>query len=274
MRLKQSILLLTLCLCSHASIAGSQTDSKQLSQARQIWEQAIVAKGGRERLESVRSIFISQRSKYWHGLKKYEVFTEELTVFPGKSWLWTDYRPDVFGLTVEMYNFERSVKCFSNADVPPPQPHAISGYETVVSHTYGLLGYLMETKWLKPKVIGVDEATFERRNVDVVHTMLKDEVEGFLSEDLYIDFSIDRQTHLPVEISYSRMKYGEKGSWNETILSGYVDLNGIEVPLKETIDGVTDRIRVQLNVEYDEELFSKPPSIAAGPEAWRVKKSR
>jgi len=180
----------------------------------------------------------------------------------------------VFGLTVEMYNFDRGIKYFSNADVPPPQPHAISGYETVVSHTYGLLGYLMETKWLKPKVMGLDEATLGKRKVDVVHTLLKDDVEGFLSEDLYIDFSIDRKTHLAVRVRYSRMKFGEKGSWNEITVSGYVDVNGIKVPLDETIEGVTGRISVQLNVNYDEGLFSKPPSIAAGPEAWRVKKSR
>jgi hypothetical protein len=274
MRLKQSILLLTLCLCSHASVAGSQTDSKRLSLAQQVWEQAIVAKGGRERLESVRSIFISQRSKYWHGLKRYEVFSEELTVFPGKSWSWTDYRPDVFGLTVEMYNFDRGIKYFSNADVPPPQPHAISGYETVVSHTYGLLGYLMETKWLKPKVIGLDEATFERRKVDVVHTMLKDDVEGFLPEDVYVDFSIDRKMHLPVRVSYSRMKFGEKASWTEIGFPEYIDLYGLKMPTTTEIDGVKDKVIVELNVNYDEELFAKPPSIAAGPEAWRVKKSQ
>jgi hypothetical protein len=130
----------------------------------------------------------------------------------------------------------------------------------------------METKWLKPKVMGLDEATLGKRKLDVVHTLLKDDVEGFLPEDLYIDFWIDRETHLPVKVSYSRMKYGEKGSWNEITLSGYVDVNGIKVPLNETIEGVTDRISVQLNVDYDQELFSKPPSIAAGPEAWRVKK--
>ena len=192
-----------------------QTNIKQLSRAEQVWEQAIVAKGGRKRLESVRSIFISQRSNYWHGLKKYEVFTEELAVFPGKSWSWTDYRPDVFGLTVEMYNFDTGIKYISNADVPPPQPHAISGYETTLSQTYGLLGYLMETKWLKPKVIGLDEGTFEKRKVDLVFTMLKDDVEGFFSEDLYIDVLINRTPHLPVWVSSSRTSRGEKGSWSE-----------------------------------------------------------
>src|SRR5688572_13443450 len=96
--------LLLICLCSPSSFAIPQSDNQQLSRARRVWEDAIVAKGGRERLESVRSIFISSRSKYWHGLKRYEIFTQELNVFPGQIWLWQDYRPDVFGLTVELYN--------------------------------------------------------------------------------------------------------------------------------------------------------------------------
>lgn len=91
-----------------------------------------------------------------------------------------------------------------------------------------------------------------------------------MPQDLYIDFSLDRETHLPVKVSYSRMKSGEEGSWTEITLSEYVDVNGIKVPSKTD----TDRIVVRLNVDYDEELFSKPPSIAAGPEAWRVRKSK
>jgi hypothetical protein len=31
---------------------------------------------------------------------------------------------------------------------------------------------------------------------------------------------------------------------------------------------------VMLNVEYNEELFSKPPLIAAGPDAWKAKAAR
>jgi hypothetical protein len=274
MRLKRGILLLTLSLCSHASLASLQADNRELSRAQQIWERAIVAKGGRERLESVRSILISQRSKYWHGLKKFEVFTVELNVFPGKSWLWDDYRPDVFGLTVEVYNFDTGIKYLSNSEVPPPQLQAIRADETVLSNTYGLLGYLMETKWLKPQVIGLDEAAIGRRKVDVVHTRLKDDVEGYLPEDLYIDFSIDRETHLPAKVSYSRMKIGEKGPWTEVTLSEYVDVNGIKVPSKISIEGETNRVVVQLNVDYDEGIFSNPPSIADGPGAWRAKKSR
>jgi hypothetical protein len=55
---KLSLLSLIL-LCSIAPVAASQTDSQQLSRAQEIWEEAIRAKGGREKLEAVRNIFIS-----------------------------------------------------------------------------------------------------------------------------------------------------------------------------------------------------------------------
>ena len=102
---KLSLLSLIL-LCSIVPVAASQTDSQQLSRAQEIWEEAIRAKGGREKLEAVRNIFISSRSKYWHGLKRHEVFTQSLHVFPGKMWLWQDYGSDVFGLNVYVYNFD------------------------------------------------------------------------------------------------------------------------------------------------------------------------
>jgi len=43
------------------------------------------------------------------------------------------------------------------------------------------------------------------------------------------------------------------------------------VPSRTEIDGVRDSVVVQLNVSYKEELFSGPPSIAAGPEGWKAK---
>jgi len=264
----KTCLLLLVYLFSIAPLAKArQTDNQQLSRAQEIWEDAILAKGGRQKLESVRNIFISSRSKYWHGLKRYEVLVQELTVFPGKIWLWQDYRPDVFGLTVELYDFDKGIKYFTNSDIPPPQPNVMAPYETSLSHTYGLLGYLMETKWLKPKVTGFKETTLRGRKVDVVHTFLNDSVEGLAPEDFYIDFWLDRETHLPLRVSYTRMQLGQKSSPTNIIFSKYVDVNGIKIPSENDASG---KVVVQLSVDYNEKLFSKPPSIASGPDAWKA----
>ena len=267
---KLSLLSLIL-LCSIVPVAASQTGSQQLSRAQEIWEEAIRAKGGREKLEAVRNIFISSRSKYWHGLKRHEVFTQSLHVFPGKMWLWQDYGSDVFGLNVYVYNFDNGIKYVTNTDIPPPRPRAIEQNETALSRTYGLFGYLMETKWLKPTITGVSEKTHRRKKVDVVHTFLADDVVGLVTKYYYIDFWIDRTTRLPVTVSYSQTHSGRRGPSLDVSFSSYVEVNGVKVPSKDSISG---EHLVMLNVEYNEELFSNAPTIAAGPDAWKAKAAR
>ena len=56
-------------------------------------------------------------------------------------------------------------------------------------------------------------------------------------------------------------------------LSDYVEIGGIKVP--QTVrykDGTQDKKSYQFNVEYKEDIFTKPPHIDAGPEAWKVKR--
>jgi len=142
--------------------------------------------------------------------------------------------------------------------------------ETVLFQTYGALGYLMETKWLKPKVVGLNESSLRKRKVEVVHTVLTDHVEGFAPENIYIDFWIDRKTHLPLKVTYTLTTLGQRGSPTDIGFPEYVDMNGIKVPSKTEIDGVRNSVVVELNVSYDEKLFSRPPSIAAGPDAWKT----
>jgi len=82
---------------------------QQQEEAVRVWERPIAAKGGRERLHSVRNVVISSHGEYASRLfKKNRVRREELLVLPNKYWFSDDYRPDVFGLTVSMYNYDRN----------------------------------------------------------------------------------------------------------------------------------------------------------------------
>lgn len=272
MKLHLKILLSIFFTLVFVGLSGGLGSARlQASRAQQIWEQAIAAKGGREHLHAVRNIVISSRGQYRHGLKIYQVHTEAFFVFPNKIWTWNDYRPDVFGLTVEMYNFDTGVRYFSNSDNPPPQSHVIPSYETNLSNTYGLLGYLLETKWLKPKILGTSAERIEGRTIDVVHTMLQDNVSGFLPEDRYIDFAFARTTHLPVRVSYYHVRGGERVLDLTEYLSDYTEVNGIKFPQQRKVEGSIDRIKIQINVEYNEDIFNKPPLVQAGAEAWKVR---
>ena len=49
---------------------------------------------------------------------------------------------------------------------------------------------------------GKRELAHGRVKLDVMHTRLKDDVDGILPKDEYIDFSIERETYLPVKATF------------------------------------------------------------------------
>lgn len=258
------------------AVTSIERQQSTRQEAQRIWEQAVAAKGGRERLYAVQNLVISTVGNYTTGSGKTNtVRTEAFFVFPNKIWRWMDYRPDVLGLTVEMYNFDSGVNYIITSDNTPPTPQAIRPSETSKSHTRGLLSYLLETKWLKPELVSARTGRIGRCTVDVVRTTLRDEVEGFASENRYIDFAFDRETHLPIRVSYYHKRGDQEVLDVAENLSDYTEVNGIKVPQKGEVDGSLEKINIQINVPYNEDLFATPPSIASGPGAWRPKvKSR
>jgi len=84
-----------------------------------------------------------------------------------------------------------------------------------------------------------------------------------------VDFAFDRKTHLPIKVSYySTVK--NKTYVTAIDLADYVEVGGIKLP--QTLrydDGTQDKKSYQLNVEYKEEIFTKPTHIEAEPEAWK-----
>jgi hypothetical protein len=245
---------------------GIERQEDRQQEAQRIWEQAIVAKGGRERLDAVQNLVISTIGNYTAGSGKANtVRTEALFVLPNKVWIWSDYRSDVFGLTVEMLNFDSNTRYFINSDNPTPRPLAIPSNEKSEARIHGILSYLLETKWLKPVLIRVSTARIGRRSVDVVQTTVGDK---------RVDFALDRETHLPMRVSYYHTRGGESVLDVAEDLSDYTETSGIKVPQSRRVGDSLDKVRIQINVAYNQDIFSKPPSIAAGPAAWRPKINR
>src|SRR4051812_47867497 len=84
----------------------SKADEESKQNAQALWEQAVAAKGGRERLHDVNSlvIFYQQTVRNVLGTVVHRGLVERLYVFPDKSWSWDDGLPPPFHLTVSMYN--------------------------------------------------------------------------------------------------------------------------------------------------------------------------
>ena len=249
----------------HAKVMESPETANQREEAVRLWELAIAAKGGRERLHAVRSMVISARGEYQSRLfKKNQVRREELLVFPHKYWFWDDYRPDVFGLRVSMYNYDSNMKYVISESEPYSGPEPIAKGQTNKALRNDQLSFLLETQWLKPTVVKASTGRIGPRLVDIVQTVVEGE---------RVDFAFDPKTHLPVKVSYYDIVNG-KTYINEQSFSDYTKVSGIQLPQMIVYgDGSKYKARFQLNVEYDEKIFDNPPPIEAGPEAWRAKRA-
>jgi len=224
------------------------------AEAQRLWELAIAAKGGRERLYAVRNMIISTNGSKYHSV--------ELHVFPNKFWRWTG-EPEPFGQSANMYNLEQRVAYTSDSGRP--------GAAAVKLHESNLGGghielvdaqllYLMETRWVKPTLVGVSSGEVDGHRADVVRTRF---------EGRTVDFYLDRGTHLPLKVALVDESNGKEYMY-ET-LSDYATIDGIKLPLKVDTRGSGNLPNTyQLNVEYDEQLFERPPSALSGPDAWRL----
>jgi hypothetical protein len=266
--MKNAAVVLILILSLSRAIAAQVNNSER--NAARIWEEAIAAKGGRERLYAVRNLVVTSSGSYKalrftihpgrkvksKSLKSSGLYREELFVFPLKYWSWEDYRPAVFGLWIHVYDYSRKIKYVITDGEPT---HPVEPIEEKEMKARGLifvqLMYLLESNWVRPRPVSVRS----ERTVDV----LQIEVDG-----QQYDFAIDRKTKLVTSLtSYSE----DKGKTYENVVkfSDYNDVNGIMMPLTvEMDDGHKERSDIAINADYDENIFNRAPSIDAGSHAW------
>src|ERR1051325_6883541 len=96
-----------------SSVAGEAQESQGDLQAKQLWEQAIAAKGGRAQLYRVNSLVMSYQEtvRNFTGIVVHRGLVERLYVFPNKVWGWDDGLPPPFHLSVGWLNVERNLHC-------------------------------------------------------------------------------------------------------------------------------------------------------------------
>ena len=249
---------------SVVAYADQQTDDTQRVEAERLWEAMIAAKGGRERLQAVTNVQMSEHEKYWHLLRHLEINYEGLFVFPNKAWVWDDQRGTVFGMSVRLHNFETNthlsyVDSGHGARVTPiinPSQHNLVRLQL---HLFG------GTRWVRPVPQRARLGKLDNREVDIVEVR----VDELPADERKVEFWLDRASHLPIQVVYYKStKAGHEWS-GDVPLSRYVEVNGIKIP------GQIGRVRAkyQLNVDYDPRLFEQPPSISAGLDAWKNERS-
>jgi hypothetical protein len=230
--------------------------------AQDLWEKAIAAKGGRERLHSVNSLL------FMRGTPPY---LTKLFVFPDRFWSWDDNRPSPIGPAVEMYNLADGTGYIAYDEFPKGAPaRRLSNFagHAKAAIREGTLLYLMESRWLKPRPLRAEESELDGKSVDVVYA----EADGRI-----VAFTLDKQNHLPIAVTtYSRPKEREllsEGMRPEGFcihLSDYKLVGGIAMPTSAKYGpGGWGSESIEINVQYDERVFKQPPSIGRGALAWK-----
>ncbi len=247
---------------------SSLHDNRQ--EAERLWELAITAKGGRERLYAVNNLQISIREKVWYKFRRVPYIEEDLYVFPNKFWEWNDQKTTIFGFSLEMYNQDRAINLWytdHGKGAHMGRPFDLVHGKAALIRLYDVqLRYFMETKWVKPIPISVHKAKLGRNSVDIVQTIVKGYPTKDGNDEERIAFALDQKTHLPLKVIYYTVTFGKKYSGGIP-LSDYVDVAGIQMPSK-----VYDlRSIYQINVDYDEQILVRDPNVEAGIKQWSKK---
>ena len=236
--------------------AGNVYD-QDAARARELWQKAITAKGGREQLYKVKTlrIWYNETTRNFLGIPVHRGFVNRLYVLPNKVWAWDDGLPPPFHLSVAWLDIDQDKRCtlYQGAakSVCGPARQGTSMQEGLTQAQYL---YLMESQWVKPQPIGASTRSVGGSKLDVVRTTF---------ENKTIDYFLDRKTHLPV-----RVDVFYNGSPHSTLaveFSNYLMVDGINLPTKQK----STSINFEINTAYNATLFDRPPSIAAGPDAWK-----
>ena len=259
-------LLLSFMLGGFPLALGSGTtmsvDASSQADAEELWEKAIAAKGGRERLHAIRSVLITKDFKYWvTPFKRARNLHVTLVVLPDKSWSWDDYRPGKLGLRVKMINPERNYNWLTYPNDPKSPRRLTHTIEPNLPFFH--LREMIESPWLQ---IVPFKATSQRIKSKTFHVV-------YVRAGAWVaKYYLDTKTFLLARIEFVTLSDMEK-TWGTYQFFDYVEVDGIQVPSKYRVGDSAKIPRVyQFNVEYDPGIFERPPTVEAGPDAWRVKR--
>ena len=242
-------------ICAQTPMPAVERETR----AKELWELAIAAKGGREKLRDATSLLVTYGK------------THTLGVFPSWFWEWEDSRPSPLGLSVQVYNLASNRGYYLGGRMKKGAPRTGTQYARERLFQLQLM-FLMETNWVNPIPYDYAEEVFDGETVDVVYAQV---------EQWKVSYLLDKRTHLPLafrhHVKVDRMKLPtghviqEHEAARPIAFAQYVNVDGIQVPSKVCYDSKTPWIGhlFLFNVDYDPRVFERPPSREDGPDAWR-----
>jgi hypothetical protein len=260
------------------TLSGQENSELNRQRAVALWEEAIRAKGGHDRLQSIQNLLISStiEVRTQRGFKLTD--TERLYVMPMKAWIYT-FTPDLdVSLDATVMDIERNFCAVTFApasnDVPPLS--ACIPSTPVKFLIQDPVIYLMETKWAQPVPLGVRVEGKGKKQIDVIETKVG---------PLKVDFYLDRKTRLPFRLVTDWFggitQATLRGGLVTISLEDYFDIDGIlmprrvtrelegNVPVGEVFRRDTERADYKFNVTYNPKIFESAASKKMKRHDWK-----
>lgn len=262
-----------------ASVGVSSTAGQhQRADAEALWSQAVAAKGGRAKLETVRNLVVTWTAKPARPARpevssRARIIGQRLYVFPGRFWEFTDARPSILGVSQRIYDLERA-----DGWGPVASPIRGQGFDDGFRYHMleGQLLYLLETAFMKPVPTGARSDTLDRAAVDVVEVTVPPTMPFGYPSEVRAEYYLDRETHLPLRLVLhytvrhdpaSRLPPRDYAIEVRYRIGQYIDVDGLQMPTVAVLEGPDYTTSYRINVDYDERAFTEPPpNIRQHPE--------
>lgn len=249
------------------SLAATQADNKkvpvkrtQAARALELWEKVVAAKGGRDRLRQITSLYVA--ADLGEGFRECTLYVFPDYRFEYSYWAARE-RTDI-----DVSNGRKGITWWQvDGDTARPRKYVA---EDVYLHLLPQFIYLLITHDLDPVPLGSRKDSIGLTRVDVVETN---------ANGWRVDYYLDSKTHLPVKVV---LPWGPRARANgemdqQVKLEDYTEVDGVMMPRKATYSFTTspvrrtDRLTFEINPKYDQSIFEQPPTPKMGPEAWRLK---
>jgi hypothetical protein len=217
---------------------------------REVWEQAVAAKGGRERLHAIHSLAIYMKPA---EVNLRGAPTNWLCVFPDRYFEYQGLPGGNARAIVVDGTAGRTA--MDTTGIPRQARHLTSSEGEQM--TVNQIVFLLESAWLQPQPIEV------RHNVLVVEAAGR-------TYKIFLD-----KENLPERIMSSAMHGRNADVHYDYRLQHYRKYEGVMLPTRVVlVAGIrqsTWDVDYEVEAKYNPKLFERIPDLANGPEPWRMR---
>ncbi len=249
------------------------------ARAEALWEEAIRAKGGRERLHAVENLLISSTvdGRTQRGSAVTEA--ERLYDMPGRAWIFK-HTPD-YDVSVEATVINSARNLCTVTMNPVGRSGSVPGLSLCTPTTpleylvQDPVIYLMETRQVRPVPVRARTEMKSGKPIDVVETMVG---------QLRVDFYLHSKTRLPYKLVTDKF-HGVPQMTDKMGLTVYLEnytlVDGVQMPrlvtrqptvIESTVEVFSHDIenaRYKFNVSFDEKIFEQPVPKNVKRDDWK-----